>query len=145
MRLTLEPVDAPDDARRAVLEHRTHRLAEPAPDLGSHLLHLVTVLHPAPAARLLVEIAQCSTPVHVAGELTAHVEEAPFPATALGGRHDEHGEWEWALVLTGLPLERGGCRVRVSGHGLAECLDYRLVPLDAYWAGRTDLIGSASD
>ena len=147
MRMTLEPVDAPDSAGRAVLEHRSHRAPRPAADLGANLLRLVTLLRVGPHARIMVEIAQTAEPrpLRIAGELTVHVVEAPFPATSAGARRDERGVWQWSLLLRDLPLERGGCAVRISGAGLAECHDYALVPLDAYWAGRSDLIGTASE
>ncbi|MFC7616110.1 hypothetical protein ACFQV2_24210 [Actinokineospora soli] len=145
--MTLEPVDAPDAAVRAVLEHRAQRLRQPAADLGRHLLRLVTLLRWGPDAQVMVEISQCAEhrPLRLAGGLTVHVVEAPYPASSAGARRDGRGLWQWSVVLRDLPLERGGCAVRVSGAGLPECHDYALVPLDAYWAGRSDLIGTATE
>ncbi|UVS80269.1 hypothetical protein [Actinokineospora sp. UTMC 2448] len=142
--MTLEPVDAPEDACRVVVENRTRRVLGVRDDLGGHRFRLVTLFQPADGGRLLVEIDQCHGATRpTPGDAIVHIVEAPYPASTTGARRDATGVWQWSLLLRNLPLERGGCTVRISGADLPECRDYDLVPLDAYWAGY--LLGTSAD
>ncbi|MGW5051811.1 hypothetical protein [Actinokineospora sp. NPDC004072] len=136
-------MDASADAHRAVLENRTRRMAF-RDDVGGHRFRLVTLFRPLGGGRLMVEIDQShGAPRPATGDVIVHVVEAPYPARAAGPRSDARGAWQWSLLLRNLPLERGGCTVRISGADLPECRDYDLVPLDAYWAGQ--LLGTSVD
>lgn len=58
------------------------------------------------------------------------------------------GAWQWTIVLPDVPMTLVGAIVlgdlRISARDLPIPRDLRSVPLDAYWAGRSAMIGPAS-
>lgn len=55
------------------------------------------------------------------------------------------GSWQWTIVLPDVPMTMVGSVVlgdlRISARDLPIPRDLRTVPLDAYWAGRSAMIG----